>query len=88
MKSLGSKRSRIRSLKRGCRLLSAAALLAMVMGLWASPVQAVAGGCSVRDFKGCYRTVCCIQTCLICYDSEGNIVDITCSDTYCYDSTF
>ncbi len=81
-------RSTFSPVRRNLRLLPAAGLFALIIGLCSSPAQAAAGGCQVRDFNGCYRTVCCIQTCLICYDSDGNIVDITCSDTYCYEKIF
>jgi len=67
------------------QVLVVAGLLAMVAGLWPSPAQA-AISCKVQTFRSCGTYVCCFQICTICYDTQtGDIIDISCGDTICYD---
>ena len=74
-----------RSLRRGRRVLAAAGLFALVVGFWPRPAQA-AIKCNVHIFHSCSQYVCCFQVCTICYDTlTGDIIDISCGDTICYE---
>jgi hypothetical protein len=65
------------------RVLVVAVFLAAVAGLWPSPAQASIS-CKVQIYRFCSAYVCCFQICTICMDQQGNIIDVTCGDAYCY----
>ena len=65
------------------RVLVVAGFLAIVAGLWPAPAQAVT--CKIYFVRICGPTICCIQSCINCYDAQGNpIGDPVCSDPICY----
>jgi hypothetical protein len=73
-----------RNLRRARRVLVAAGFLAVVAGLWPAPAQAK-GGCIVYFVRFCGPTICCMQSCIECYDSQGNpIGDPYCGDPICF----
>jgi hypothetical protein len=77
----------ISNLKRSWRLLSAAGLFALVVGLWPSPAQA-AITCKTQDTRYCSVYACCSYTCITCIDSTTGESDTQCSEIYCYDKRF
>jgi hypothetical protein len=67
------------------RVLVVAGLLAMIVGLWPSPAQALV--CKVVYFHWCTAYTCCAQACVYCIDPvTGQLVgDVNCSDAFCWD---
>jgi hypothetical protein len=66
------------------RILVVAGFLGMGAGLWPSPAQASIH-CQVKIYQHCSLYVCCFEVCTICTDQDGNVIDVTCGDTVCYD---
>jgi hypothetical protein len=64
------------------RVLVVTGVLAAVAGLWPASAQAVT--CQVQTFRSCAPYVCCFQICTVCVDKAGNIIDVSCGDTVCY----
>jgi hypothetical protein len=79
----GSKSNATRRPTRGRRLLAAAGLLALAVG-FPSPAQAFV--CKVVDYRVCGRCICCLLTCVNCYDQTGALLDSVCGETYCYNN--
>jgi hypothetical protein len=69
--------------KLGGRLLVVPGLVLMAMSL--SPARAEAGiRCFARHYIVCTHFECCFVTCVICQDSDGNIVATDCVADTCY----
>jgi hypothetical protein len=71
------------------RVLVAAGVLASVVGLWPSPAQAKIT-CRIQDIRACGRYICCIESCIYCYDSITLelVGDIVCSDPTCWERNY
>jgi hypothetical protein len=71
--------------RRSHRLLAAAGLLALAMSFSPSPAQAFV--CKVQDYRVCGRCICCLLTCVNCFDPQtGALLDSVCGDTICYNN--
>jgi hypothetical protein len=69
--------------RRTHRVLVVAGFLATVAELWPSPARATIS-CKVQYFRACGLYLCCIQSCLICIDSQTGDTTLDCSDPICY----
>ena len=69
---------------RRSRWLLAAKLFVLIVALCAAPAQARVG-CTITDIRTCGRCICCLVTCIDCYDPVTRTSSHDCSSVYCDD---
>jgi|HubBroStandDraft_3_1064219.scaffolds.fasta_scaffold25768_3 hypothetical protein len=62
------------------RWLLAAKLFVLIVALCAVPAQAIVK-CTVTDYRSCGRCICCLLTCIDCYDSVTGDSSSDCTTT-------
>jgi hypothetical protein len=67
------------------RWLLAARMFVLMVALWAVPANAIPK-CKITDYRSCGRCICCLFTCIDCYDPATGASSSDCSDVTCYNT--
>ena len=67
---------------RRSRWLLAAKLFVLIGALCAAPAQAKVA-CTITDIRSCTQCICCLVTCIACFDSVTGDRSNDCSSVYC-----